>query len=266
MYLLDGAFQGYNLRSYLACKSDVPVAERFRWVAWIRYLRDVMIREGFGEVLAQPYVYQYSPPNVDAAKLDAIDYQLLLHMTPDASAEELAQLLGESVHVVRRRAKELFAQEVLFERPDLSMFHLGLNESIFVLLEGSEETVQSFLAGCQEAPLYGGSVFSHPTPGCIVAFGLPTGLALRVGQELGRLFLEQQEFDAAVFFGNGSKDFSVASVLGRCRFDHAKKQWTWHREYLPTTFDYVPSERDDGSADQEEDESDDQAWNEGENE
>jgi DNA-binding Lrp family transcriptional regulator len=264
MYLLDGVFQGYNLRSYLARKSDVPVAERFRWVAWIRYLRDVLIRQGFGEVLAQPYTYRYSPPNVDVTTLDAVDYQLLSYMSPDASAGDLAQLLGESVHVVRRRTKELFAQEVLFERPDLSMFHLGLNESIFVLLEGSEEIVQSFLAGCREAPLYGGSVFSHPTPGCIVAFGLPTGLALKVGQELGRLFLEQQEFDAAVFYGSGSKDFSVASVLGRCRFDQAKRQWTWHREYLPTTFDYVSSPRDDRPTDEEEDQYDDQAWNEGE--
>jgi hypothetical protein len=264
MYLLDGAFQGYNLRSYLARKSDVPIAERFRWVAWIRYLRDVMIREGFGEVLAQPHVYRYSPPNVDAAELEPVDYQLLPHMSPDATAEDLAQLLGKPVHVVRRREKELFAQEVLFERPDLSMFHLGLNESIFVLLEGSEEVVQNFLAGCREAPLYGGSVFSHPTPGCIVAFGLPTGLALRVGQELGRLFLEQQEFDAAVFYGSGSKDFSVASVLGRCHFDHAAKQWTWHREYLPTTFDYIPSQRDEASLDEEE--YDNQAWKESEDE
>jgi hypothetical protein len=266
MYLLDGAFQGYNLRSYLASKSDVPIAERFRWVAWIRYLRDVMIREGFGEVLAQPHVYRYSPPNVDAAELDPVDYRLLAHMSPDATAEDLAQLLGESVHVVRRREKELFAQEVLFERPDLSMFHLGLNESIFVLLEGSEEVVQNFLAGCREAPLYGGSVFSHPTPGCIVAFGLPTGLALRVGQELGRLFLEQQDFDAAVFYGNGSKDFSVASVLGRCRFDHATKQWTWHREYLPTTFDYISSQTHESSLEDEEDQYDDQAWKEDEDE
>ncbi|MFX1301010.1 MAG: hypothetical protein ACFFDE_08695, partial [Promethearchaeota archaeon] len=73
----------------------------------------------------------------------------------------------------------------------------------------------------------------------IVAFGLPTGLALKVGRELGRLFLEQDEFDAAVFYGNGSKDFMVTSVLRRCQFNFALSQWTWHREYFPTAFDHV---------------------------
>ncbi len=71
--------------------------------------------------------------------------------------------------------------------------------------------------------------------------------------------------DAAVFYGNGSKDFSVASVLGRCRFDYATKQWTWHREYLPTTFDYVPSQHSQASPDEEEP-YDDQVWDEGEKE
>ena len=218
---------------------EVPIAERFRWMAWIRYLRDILIRQGFGEVLAQPFVYEYSKPHVDPANLEALDFQLLSHITPESTADELAQLLGESVHFVRRRQRELFSQQVLFERPDLSMFHLGLNESIFVMLEGSEDVVRNFLAGCREAPMFGGSVFSHPTPGCIVAFGLPTGLALKVGSELGRLFLEQDDFDAAVFYGSGSKDFSVASVLGRCRFNFEKNQWVWHREYLPTTFKHV---------------------------
>ncbi|MFX1244364.1 MAG: hypothetical protein ACFE8F_05335 [Promethearchaeota archaeon] len=238
-YPLSGVFNGYNLRSYLAFDETVPIAERFRWVAWIRYLRDVLIREGYGEVLAQPFVYEYSNPNIEAANLDALDFQLLAYLTPDISAENLAQKLGESIHTIRRRTKELFNQKIIFERPDLSMFHLGLNETIFIILEGSEETVRNFLAGCREAPMYGGSVFQHPTPGCIVAFGLPTGLALKVGRELERLFLEQNEFDAAVFYGNGSQDFLVYPVLRRCHFDIKLKSWQWHREYFPTAFDYV---------------------------
>lgn len=87
--------------------------------------------------------------------------------------------------------------------------------------------------------MYGGSIFNHPTPGCIVAFGLPTGLALKVGRELDRLFLEQDEFDAAVFYGNGSKDFMLTPVLKRCQYNIELKQWEWHREYFPTAFDYV---------------------------
>jgi hypothetical protein len=239
VYPLSGAFNGYNLRSYLAHNSAVPVAERFRWVAWIRYLRDVLIREGYGEILTRPYVYQYSEPNIEPANLDSVDFQLLSQMNPESTAEKLAQSLGISIHMVRRRQKKLFDQNVIFERPDLAMFHLGLNETIFIILEGSEETVRNFLAGCREAPMYGGSVFHHPTPGCIVAFGLPTGLALKVGRELGRLFLEQDEFDAAVFYGNGSKDFMVTSVLRRCQFNFELDQWTWHREYFPTAFDHV---------------------------
>ncbi len=239
VYPLSGVFNGYNLRSYLAYNSEVPVAERFRWVAWIRYLRDVLIRDGYGEVLTQPYVYHYSEPNIEPAKLDSVDYQLLSQMNPESTAENLAQLIGHSIHVVRRRQKELFNQHVIFKRPDLAMFHLGLNETIFIILEGSEETVRNFLAGCREAPMFGGSIFQHPTPGCIVAFGLPTGLALKVGRELGRLFLEQDEFDAAVFYGNGSKDFMVTSVLRRCQFNFELGHWTWHREYFPTAFDHV---------------------------
>jgi len=239
LYQLDGVFQGFNLTSYLAGDQGVPVAERFRWMAWIRYLREILINEGYGEVLEPPYIYRYSPPYEEPANLDPLDFQILVHTTPEGSAKELAKLLGVSVHVVRRRQKALFAKRVLFERPDLSMFHLGLNESLFVMLEGSEEVVHGFLAGCEEAPMYGGGVFSHPASGCIVSFGLPSGLALRVGRELSRLFLEQEDFDAAVFYGSGSKDFAVSPVLGRCRFDHERNQWVWHREYLPTTFHRV---------------------------
>ncbi len=244
LYPLSGVFNGYNLRSYLAHDSTVPVAERFRWVGWIRYLRDVLIRDGYGEVLIPPYVYEYSEPNIEPAELDALDYQLLAHITPENTAEELAHLLGESVHGIRRRQKELFNQGVLFARPDLSMFHLGLNETIFIILESCEEVVKSFLAGCREAPMYGGSVFNFPTSGCIVAFGLPTGLALKVGRELGRLFLEQNDFDAAVFYGNGSKDFMVTPVLKRCHYNMELGQWMWYREYFPTAFDHVDSFQD----------------------
>ena len=238
-YPLSGVFNGYNLRSYLAHNDSVPIAERFRWVAWIRYLRDILIREGYGEVLAQPYVYEYSNPNIEPVELDALDYRLLPYLTPENTAENLAQQLGESVHTIRRRTKDLFNQKVVFERPDLSMFHLGLNETIFIILEGTEDTVRNFLAGCQEAPMYGGSVFKYPTFGCIVAFGLPTGLALKVGRELERLFLEQDEFDAAVFYGNGSQDFMVYPVLRRCHFNLELNTWEWHREYFPTAFDHV---------------------------
>lgn len=252
-YPLDGVFHGYNLRSYLAHDSEIPMAERFRWVAWIRYLRNVLIREGFGKVLEQPYVYQYSQPHIEPVQLDALDYQLLAHITPESTAEDMAQLLSVSARKVRSRQHKLFNQKVLFERPDLGIFHLGLNESLFVMLEGSEEVVQNFLAGCREAPMYGGTIFSHPTPGCIVAFGLPTGLALKVGRELNRLFLEQEDFDAAIFYGSGSKDFTVASVLKRCRFDIEKNQWVWHREFLPTSFEYVATHRQEFSQQEEED-------------
>ena len=241
-YPLNGVFNGYNLRSYLAHEADVPIAERFRWVAWIRYLRDVLIRDGYGEVLAQPYIYEYDNPNVEPATLDPLAYQLLPHVTPDTTAEELAQLLGESVHVIRRQLKSLFNQRVLFKRPDLSMYHLGLNETLFIILEGSRDLVRNFLAGCQEAPLYGGSLFHHPTPGCIVAFGLPTGLALKVGRELNHLFLEQNEFDAAVFYGSGAKDFIMNQVRQRCEFNFELDQWQWFREYFPTAFDHVESQ------------------------
>ncbi len=241
-YPLSGVFNGYNVRSYLAHEADVPVAERFRWVAWIRYLRDVLIRDGYGEVLAQPYIYEYDNPNVNPAALDPLAYQLLPHVTPDTTAEELAQLLGESVHVIRRQLKSLFNQRVLFQRSDLSMYHLGLNETLFVILEGSSDLVRNFLAGCQEAPLYGGSLFHHPTPGCIVAFGLPTGLALKVGRELNHLFLEQNEFDAAVFYGSGAKDFIMNQVRQRCEFNVELDQWQWFREYFPTAFDHVESQ------------------------
>lgn len=240
-YPLTGIFNGYNLRSYLAHSSDVPIAERFRWVAWTRYLRDVLIREGYGEILEQPHVYEYSKSTIDPVILDPLDYQLLPHITPESTAEDLSQLFGESIHVIRRRQRELFKKHVFFERPDLSLFHLGLNETLFIILEAGDQIVQNFLAGCREAPMYGGSVFKHPTPGCIVAFGLPTGLALRVGRELGRLFLEQSEFDAAVFYGNGSKDFMVNPVLKRCHFDTELSQWVWHREYFPTAYDHVDS-------------------------
>jgi hypothetical protein len=169
-------------------------------------------------------------------------YQLLPHVTPDTTAEELAQLLGKSVHVVRRQLKSLFNQRVLFQRPDFSMYHLGLNETLFVIIEGGHDLVQNFLAGCQEAPLYGGSLFHHPTPGCIVAFGLPTGLALRVGRELNHLFLEQNEFDAAVFYGSGAKDFIMNQVRQRCEFNFELGQWQWFREYFPTAFDHVESQ------------------------
>ena len=244
-YPLSGVFNGYNLRSYLAHNESVPIAERFRWVAWIRYLRDIHIREGYGEILAQPYVYEYSNPHIEPIDLAALDYRLLPYLAPDITAENLAQQLGESVHTVRRRTKELFNQQVVFERPDLSMFHLGLNETIFIILEGTEETVRNFLAGCREAPMYGGSVFQHPTPGCIVAFGLPTGLALKVGRELERLFLEQDEFDAAMFYGNGSQDFMVYPVLRRCQFNLELNSWEWHREYFPTAFDHVEHQQHD---------------------
>jgi hypothetical protein len=238
-YPLSGVFNGYNLRSYLAHDESVPVAERFRWVAWIRYLRDILIREGYGEVLAQPHVYEYSNPHTEPATLDELDYRLLPYLTPDITADNLAQQLGESVHTIRRRTKELFNQKIIFERPDFSMFHLGLNETIFIILEGTEDTVQNFLTGCREAPMFGGSIFRHPTPGCIVAFGLPTGLALKVGRELERLFIEQDEFDAAVFYGNGSQDFMVYPVLRRCQFNVELNSWEWHREYFPTAFDHV---------------------------
>jgi hypothetical protein len=201
----------------------------------------VLIRDGYGEILTQPHVYEYSLPNVEPAGLDAMDYQLLAQITPENSAEELGMLLGESPHVIRRRIKALFSQEVLFERPDLSMHHLGLNETLFIILEGSDVIVRNFLAGCREAPLYGGSIFRHPNPGCIVAFGLPTGLALRVGRELNHLFLEQNEFDTAVFYGSGAKDFIPTKVRQRCQFDFEKNQWQWFREYFPTAFDYVES-------------------------
>ncbi|MFX1563906.1 MAG: hypothetical protein ACFFDP_11445, partial [Promethearchaeota archaeon] len=247
LYPLDSVFQGYNLRSYLAYDSEIPMAERFRWVAWIRYLRDVLIREGFGKILEQPNVYRYSQPNIESAQLDTLDYQLLAHITPESTAEDMAKQLSVSARKVRSRQRKLFNQKVLFDRPDLGIFHLGLNESLFVMLEGSEEVVQNFLAGCREAPMYGGTIFSHPTPGCIVAFGLPTGLALKVGRELSRLFLEQEDFDAAVFYGSGSKDFTVASVLKRCRFDIQKDQWSWHREYFPTSFESVTSLRQEFS-------------------
>jgi hypothetical protein len=241
-YPLNGVFNGYNFRSFLAHDSDVPVAERFRWVAWVRYLRNVLIRDGYGEILTQPYVYKYSEPNIEPADLDALDYQLLAHITPENSAEELGMLLGESPHVIRRRIKALFTQGVLFERASLSMHHLGLNETLFIILESNDEIVRNFLAGCREAPLYGGSTFHHPTPGCIVAFGLPTGLALRVGRELNHLFLEQNEFDAAVFYGSGAKDFIPTKVRQRCQVDFEKNQWQWFREYFPTAFDHVPSQ------------------------
>jgi hypothetical protein len=218
------------------------VAERFRWVAWVRYLRDVLIREGYGEVLSQPYVYEYAEPTVDPVDLDSLAHQILSHVTPDTTAEDLAQILGQSVHAVRRNLKSLFLQEVLFERPDLSMYHLGLNETLFIILEGSDEIVRNFLTGCREAPLYGGSIFHHPTPGCIVAFGLPTGLALKVGRELNHLFLEQTEFDAAVFYGSGAKDFIMNQVRQRCQFNNELGQWQWFREYLPTAFDHVESQ------------------------
>jgi hypothetical protein len=244
-YPLSGVFNGYNLRSYLAHGDEVPVAERFRWVAWIRYLRDVLIREGYGEVLAQPYIYEYDDPNIKAAELNPLAYQLLTHVTPETTAEDLAQLLGESVHSIRRQLKSLFKQQVLFQRPDLAMYHLGLNETIFIILEGTEELVRNFLAGCKEAPLYGGSIFYHPTPGCIVAFGLPTGLALKVGRELDHLFLEQNEFDAAVFYGSGAKDFIMNQVRQRCPFDYELGQWQWFREYFPTAFDHVESQQRD---------------------
>ncbi len=241
-YPLSGVFNGYNLRSYLAHEADVPVAERFRWIAWVRYLRDVLIREGYGEILKQPYIYNYVEPNVDPADLDPLAYQLLSHVTPETTAEDLAQILGQSVHVVRRHLKALFTQDVLFDRPDLSMYHLGLNETLFIILEGSEEIVRNFLTGCREAPLYGGSVFNRPTSGCIVAFGLPTGLAHKVGRELNHLFLEQTEFDAAVFYGSGAKDFIMNQVRQRCQFNSELGQWQWFREYLPTAFDYVETE------------------------
>lgn len=242
-YPLSGVLNGYNLRSYLAHGDEVPVAERFRWVAWIRYLRDVLIREGYGEVLAQPYIYEYDDPNIKAAELNPLASQLLTHVTPETTAEDLAQLLGESVHSIRRQLKSLFKQQVLFQRPDLAMYHLGLNETLFIILEGTEELVRNFLAGCKEAPLYGGTIFHHPTPGCIVAFGLPTGLALKVGRELNHLFLEQNEFDAAVFYGSGAKDFIMNQVRQRCQFDYELGQWQWFREYFPTTFDYVESQQ-----------------------
>jgi hypothetical protein len=241
-YSLSGVFNGYNLRSYIAHDADVPVAERFRWVAWIRYIRDVLIRDEYGKVLALPYIYEYDEPHTEPADLNPLAYQLLPHITPDNTAEDLAQLLGESVHVIRRQLKSLFKQHVLFERPDLSMYHLGLNETIFIILEGSEELVRSFLAGCREAPLYGGSVFRHPTPGCIAAFGLPTGVALKVGRELEHLFLEQTEFDAAIFYGSGAKDFIMTQVRQRCQFNYELGQWQWFREYFPTAFDYVESQ------------------------
>ncbi len=241
-YPLSGVFNGYNLRSYLAHNADVPVANRFRWVAWIRYLRDVLIRDGYGEVLLQPYIYEYDDPNIEPAELDPLAHQLLTRVTPDHTAEELAQLLGGSVHTIRRHLKSLFRERVLFERPDISMHHLGLNETIFIILEGNEELVRNFLAGCQDAPLYGGSIFHHPTPGCIVAFGLPTGLALRVGRELNHLFLEQNEFDAAVFYGSGAKDFIMTQVRRRCQFNFDSGQWQWYREYFPTAFDHVESQ------------------------
>jgi hypothetical protein len=241
-YPLSGVFNGYNFRSYLAHDSDVPVAERFRWVAWVRYLRNVLIRDGYGEILTQPYIYEYSEPNVEPADLDPMDYQLLAQARPETSAEDLGMLLGESAHVIRRHLKALFTQEVLFKRPDISMHHLGLNETLFIVLEGSDETVRNFLAGCREAPLYGGTVFQHPTPGCIVAFGLPTGLALRVGRELNHLFLEQNEFDAALFYGSGARDFIPTKVHQRCKFDFELNQWQWFREYFPTAFDHVESQ------------------------
>ncbi len=240
-YPLSGVFNGYNFRSYLAHDSNIPLAERFRWVAWVRYLRNVLIRDGYGEILPQPYFYEYSEPNSEPADLDSLDYQLLAHITPENSAEDLGMLLGESTHIIRRRIKSLFTQQVLFDRPDLSIHHLGLNETLFIILEGSDVTVQNFLAGCREAPLYGGSIFHHPTPGCIVAFGLPTGLALRVGRELNHLFIEQNEFDAAVFYGSGAKDFIPTKVRQRCQFDSEKEQWQWFREYFPTAFDHVES-------------------------
>ncbi len=245
VYPIDGIFHGYNLRSYLAYDSSIPVSNRFRWVAWIRYLRDVLIKEGYGDVLPQPYVYTYSAPHIEAANLTNLDFQLLIHDSPEVTAEQLANRLGESVHTIRRHQRQVVEKNVIFQRPDLAMYHLGLNETLFVMLEANDVTIRNFLAGCREAPMYGGSLFSHPTSGCIVAFGLPTGLALKVGRALTHLFLEQSDFDGAVFYGSGSKDFAASSVLSRCRFDQEKNQWMWHREYFPTAFDHVDNFQSD---------------------
>lgn len=254
-YQLDGTFQSYNLQSYLAHKSDIPIGDRFRWIAWTKYLKEVLIDRGYGEVLPKPFIYRYSDPYVDAPELDALDFNILSQISPEVSVETIAKQLGQPVQLVQEKQRKLFEEQIIFDRADLSLFQLGLNESVFVMIEGNEDVVQNFLAGCKEAPMAGGAVFTHPNPGCIVAFGLPSGKASEVGQELSRLFLDQEEFDASVFYGSGSKDFIVSSVLGRCRFNTTNNQWIWHREYLPTVFDYVESRRFDYSLSEESEDS-----------
>ncbi len=253
-YQLDGTFQSYNLQSHLAQETHTPIGERFRWTAWTRYLKEYLIDQGYGEVLPKPHIYQYSTPYVEAADLDALDFSILSQTSPEVPADSIAKQLGQPVQEVEKRQRKLFEEQVIFKRPELSLFQLGLNETIFMMIEGNKDVVQNFLAGCKEAPMAGGAVFTNPTPGCIVAFGLPSGKATEVGQELGRLFLDQEDFNAAIFYGHGSKDFIVSSVLGRCRFNTATKQWIWFREYAPTLFDYVETRRADYTLSEESDE------------
>jgi hypothetical protein len=240
-YQLDGTFQSYNLQSYLAHKADTPIGERFRWMAWIQYLKENLIDQGYGEVLPKPFIYEYSEPYVEAAELDALDFNILSQISPETPIETIAKQIGQPPELVQEKQRRLFEEQVIFNRPEMSLFQLGLNESVFVMIEGNMDVVQNFLSGCKEAPMAGGAIFTRPTPGCIVAFGLPSGKAPEVKQELKRRFLDQDEFDAAVYSGNGSKDFIVSSVLGRCRFNTTTNQWIWYREYLPTIFDYVES-------------------------
>ncbi len=254
-YQLEGTFQSYNLQSYLAHKADTPIGERFRWLAWAKYLKEVLIDQGYGEVLPKPYIYKYSEPYVEAAELDAVDLGILSQISPEVPVETIAKQLGQPVQLVQEKQRKLFEEKVVFERPENSLFQLGLNESVFVMIEGDRSVVENFLAGCKEAPMAGGAVFTTPNPGCIVAFGLPSGKAQEVGEELSRLLLDQEEFDASVFYGTGSKDFIVSSVLGRCRFNTTTNQWIWYREYLPTIFGYVQSRSFDGSLPEEAEES-----------
>ena len=71
--------------------------------------------------------------------------------------------------------------------------------------------------------------------------GIPDREELGDRWSVDHLFLDQTEFDAAMFYGSGAKDFSMTQIRQRCQFNFEQDQWQWFREYFPTAFDHVDS-------------------------
>jgi len=174
-YRITDFHYGLNPRYYSAAMGEWNVY----WDEWGLWLKEYLSSRGWNKA----FHYESNDAKVQV-KINKLDLQIInmLRMNARCAFADIGHRIGVSGAYVGQRVRRLLNQDVI--RPKIATYRIGLDDSVWVVLDCDDDTSRSLVSAFNELPMWQGFSVKGDMIGLASIMYIPTGEV----QELLRVF------------------------------------------------------------------------------